>query len=76
MCMRGLGYAPSTISSHWLNSGISPEFIRSPPPWLQSIQIMPFYETCYLLTCINCTELIHSTFQCARDDLLWGTVKI
>ena len=56
MCMRGLGYAPSTIGNHWLNSSILPdsEFIRSPLPWflpwLQSIQIIPFYETCYLLT--------------------------
>jgi hypothetical protein len=47
--MRGLGYAPSTISNHWLNSGLLPEFIRSPRPWLQSVQIIPFYETCYLL---------------------------
>lgn len=40
-----------------------------------------FYETCYLSTnghlcIIECTDLVHPTLQCARDDLLRGTAKI
>ena len=48
MCMRGLGYAPSTISDYWLNSGLT-RLRTLTSAMLQSIQIIPFYETCYLL---------------------------
>lgn len=53
--------------------GLTVESTRSLLPLLPSIQIIPFYNTCY--PCTNCTELVHSTFQCTRDDLLWGTAK-
>ena len=47
-------------------------------PWLQYVQTILFYETCYLLMetrVSNVLSLVHPTLQCARDDLLRGTAN-
>jgi hypothetical protein len=51
MGMRGLEYAPSTISNHWLNSGL--QHYPSPYAHLRldyRLYRLFLFETCYLLT--------------------------
>jgi hypothetical protein len=42
MCMRGLGYCAKYNQRLLGKRGLLPELIRSPLPWLPSIQIIPF----------------------------------
>lgn len=65
MSMRGM--------NHWLTVAFYPSSYAH--VWLcyHLYRLFLFNKTCYL--CTDRIELVHSTFQCARDDLLWGTVK-